>query len=147
MTNDCYLIPPSFGDLARHLGDDGRKPVAKLPVLASIEQHIALYLGTKPGEYHYDPAYGCLLHNYDFSQLTQMPKKEELKRSIEGYLKNFDPRVALVSLQLNVYDSVEQPVDGRPGRSSRRTQVTVNCRLKNTGEVLPEMKFEVVRYS
>lgn len=141
MVNDCYQIPTSFGALIK------RESIGKLSEQESIEQHIALYLGTKPGEFHYSPDFGCILHNYTFTQLNETTKKDELKRSIEDYLKDFEKRIDQAQVSVTVQDILEVSADNKPGTNSRRIKVTVNCRLRKTSELLPEMKFNVVRYS
>lgn len=137
---DYYAIPPSFGDLTK------RRPLDKLPMSESVAQNIALYLATRPNEYHYDPAYGCILHNYEFQELNETPNKDQLKRSIEEYLRKFDKRIELERIDIDVTD-VEEKLDGKNPRICRYVQIKVRCRLAQTREQLPEMKFRVVRYS
>ncbi|GAB4035584.1 GPW/gp25 family protein [Spirosoma jeollabukense] len=137
---DYYSIPPSFGALTR------RQPLEKLSLEESVAQNIALYLATRPSEYHYDPAYGCIIHNYDFQELNETPSKDQIKRSIEEYLRKFDNRIEPERVTIEVAD-VEEKIDGRNPRVCRYIQIVVQCRLTQTRERLPEMKFRVVLYS
>ncbi|QIP13093.1 GPW/gp25 family protein [Spirosoma aureum] len=140
MPADYYAIPPSFGSLVK------REPLDKLPLDESVRQNIALYLSTRPGEYHFDSAYGCIIHNYEFQELNETPSKDQIKRSIEDYLRKFDKRIEPERVAIEVAD-VEEKIDGRNPRICRYVQIVVRCRLTQTREMLPEMKFRVVRYS
>lgn len=137
---DYYAAPPSFGDIMK------RQQADKLSLEDSVRQSIGLYLATKPGEYHFDPEYGCIIHNYDFRMLTETPSKDQIKRSIEAYLKKFDKRIEPEQVSLEVVD-VQEKVEGKNPRMCRYIQIAIICRLSNTRERLPEMKFRVVRYS
>lgn len=140
MPADYYALPPSFGALTK------RQPLDKLPLEESVAQHIGLYLATRPNEYQYDPAYGCILHNYEFHELNDTPTKDQIKRSIEDYLRKFDQRIEPERVEIDVTD-VEEKVDGRNPRICRYVQIVIRCRLTQTRELLPDMKFRIVRYS
>ncbi len=140
MPADYYDLPPSFGALTK------RQTLDKIPLDESVAQTIALYLATRPSEYHYDPTYGCIIHNYEFQELNETPSKDQLKRSIEDYLRKFDTRIEPERVSIEVTD-VEEKIDGRNPRVCRYVQIIVRCRLTQTREMLPEMKFRVVRYS
>ena len=137
---DYYTAPPSFGGMMK------RQMADKISLEDSVRQNISLYLATKPGEYHYDPEYGCIIHHYDFRMLTETPGKDQIKRSIEAYLKKFDKRIEPEQVNLEVVDA-EERIEGKNPRMCRFIQITVICRLISTREKLPEMKFRVVRYS
>ena len=138
--NDYYAIPPSFGSLTK------RQSLDKLSLEESVQQNIALYLATRPNEYHFDPNYGCIIHNYEFRELNETPSKDQIKRSIEDYLRKFDQRIEPERVSIEVAD-VEEKIDGRNPRICRYVQIVVRCRMTQTREPLPEMKFRVVRYS
>ncbi|NID12114.1 GPW/gp25 family protein [Fibrivirga algicola] len=137
---DYYALPPSFGALMK------RQSLDKLPLAESVVQNIALYLATRPNEYQYDPQYGCILHNYQFHELNDTPTKDQIKRSIETYLRKFDQRIEPEQVDVDVTD-IEEKVDGRNPRICRYVQIVIQCRLTQTRELLPDMKFRVVRYS
>lgn len=137
---DFYAIPPAFGELTK------RKPLEKLPLTESVAQHIGLYLATRPNQYHYDPQFGCILHNYEFHELNETPSKDQIKRAIEAYLNTFDMRVEPDRVAVEVAD-IEEKVEGRNPRICRYVQIVIRCRMRQTHELLPEMKFRVVRYS
>jgi phage baseplate assembly protein W len=137
---DYYAIPPSFGALTK------RQPIEKLPLNESVVQTIELYLATRPNEYQYDPAYGCILHNYQFHELNDSPTKDQIKRSIETYLRKFDERIEPEQVDVDVAD-IEEKIDGRNPRICRYVQIVIRCRLTQTRELLPDMKFRVIRYS
>ncbi|WP_375443586.1 GPW/gp25 family protein [uncultured Fibrella sp.] len=118
----------------------------KLPIEESVAQHIGLYLATRPGQYPYDPQYGCILHNYEFHELNETPSKDQIKRSIEDYLKKLDQRIEPERVTVEVAD-IEEKVEGRNPRICRYVQIVIRCRLIQTHQSLPEMKFRVVRYS
>ncbi len=138
--SDSYSIPPSFGALTK------RQPLDKLPLAESIAQHIGLYLATRPNQYHYDPQFGCILHNYEFHELNETPNKDQIKRSIEAYLRTFDGRVEPDRVAIDVAD-IEEKIEGRNPRICRYVQIVIRCRMSQTHELLPEMKFRVIRYS
>ena len=137
---DYYAIPPSFGALTK------RQPLDKLPLDESVAQNIALYLSTRPNEYHYDPEFGCTIHNYEFHELGETPTKDQIKRSIEDYLRKFDTRIEPERVAVEVAD-IEEKIEGRNPRICRYVQIVVRCRLTQTRESLPEMKFRIIRYS
>ncbi len=137
---DYYALPPSFGALTK------RQSLDKLPLAESVVQNIALYLSTRPNEYQYDPEYGCILHNYQFHELNDTPTKDQIKRSIETYLRKFDQRIEPEQVDVDVAD-IQEKLDGRNPRICRYVQIVIRCRLTQTRELLPDMKFRVVRYS
>ena len=138
--SDSYAIPPAFGALTK------RQTLDKLPLTESVAQHIGLYLATRPNQYHYDPQFGCILHNYEFHELNETPNKDQIKRSIEAYLHTFDKRVEPDRVAIDVAD-IEEKIEGRNPRICRYVQIVIRCRLSQTHELLPEMKFRVIRYS
>ncbi len=137
---DYYALPPSFAALTKG------QTLDKLPLRESVAQNIALYLATRPNEYHYDPLYGCILHNYEFHELNDTPTKDQIKRAIEVFLRKFDQRIEPEQVAIEVTD-IEEKMDGRNPRICRYVQIVIRCRLVQTRELLPDMKFRVVRYS
>ena len=139
MYTDYYSIPAAFGSIIK------LQPLEKISLEESVYQNIALFLNSKPGEYHFDPAYGCILFNFDFVELTTTSKKDEIKRTVEAYLRNFDKRIEIDSVAVDVFDQSETVKD--KVRTSRRIRIVVRSKLTRTKEPLAEMKFEVIRYS
>ena len=141
MADEYYPIPPSFGALMK------RQPLAeKISVEDSIAQNISLYLSSKPKEYHFDHEYGCIVHGYDFRQLRDTPSKDQIKRSVEEYLRKFEKRITVHKVDIEITD-VEEKVDGASPRICRYIQIIIQSTLVQTQERLKDMKFRLVRYS
>lgn len=141
MPEDYYPMPPSFGALMK------KQPVIeKISAQESIAQNISLYLASKPKEYYFDNQYGCIVHGYDFRQLKDTPSKDQIKRSVEEYLKKFEKRIVVNKVDINI-DDVEEKVDGGNPRICRYIQIVIASMLVQTQERLPDMKFRLVRYS
>lgn len=140
MPDEYYPIPPSFGALMK------RQPAEKISVEDSISQNISLYLSSKPKEYHFDHTYGCIVHGYDFRQLRDTPSKDQIKRSIEEYLRKFETRITVQKVDIEITD-VEEKVDGASPRICRYIQIVISSTLVQTQERLRDMKFRLVRYS
>lgn len=140
MPDDYYPVPPSFGALMK------RQTTEKISVEDSISQNISLYLSSKPKEYHFDHTYGCIVHGYDFRQLRDTPSKDQIKRSIEEYLRKFETRIAVQKVDIEITD-VEEKVDGASPRICRYIQIVISATLVQTQEKLRDMKFRLVRYS
>lgn len=120
--------------------------IPKLSVAESVNQNISLYLSSRPGEYFFDHSYGCIIHGYDFRQLRDTPSKDQIKRSVEEYLRKFEKRVIINKVNIDIAD-VEEKVDGGNPRICRYIQIIISCTLAQTKEKLPDMKFRLVRYS
>lgn len=141
MPEDYYPMPPSFGALMK------KQPVIeKISAQESIAQNISLYLASKPKEYYFDNQYGCIVHGYDFRQLKDTPSKDQIKRSVEEYLKKFEKRIVVNKVDINI-DDVEEKVDGGNPRICRYIQIVIASTLIQTQERLADMKFRLVRYS
>ncbi|MEI7584255.1 GPW/gp25 family protein [Runella sp.] len=140
MPDDYYPVPPSFGSLMK------RQSTEKISVEDSISQNISLYLSSKPKEYHFDHTYGCIVHGYDFRQLRDTPSKDQIKRSIEEYLRKFETRITVQKVDIEITD-VEEKVDGVSPRICRYIQIVISATLVQTQEKLRDMKFRLVRYS
>ncbi|WP_298359275.1 GPW/gp25 family protein [Runella sp.] len=140
MPDDYYPVPPSFGSLMK------RQSTEKISVEESIAQNISLYLSSKPKEYHFDHTYGCIVHGYDFRQLRDTPSKDQIKRSIEEYLRKFETRITVQKVSIEITD-VEEKVDGASPRICRYIQIVISSTLVQTQEKLRDMKFRLVRYS
>ena len=141
MPEDYYPIPPSFGALMK------RQPLAdKISVEESIAQNISLYLASKPKEYHFDHNYGCIIHGYDFRQLKDTPSKDQIKRTVEEYLRKFEKRIVVNRIDIEIND-VEERVEGGNPRICRYIQIVIASTLVQTQEKLKEMKFRLIRYS
>ena len=141
MPEDYYPIPPSFGSLMK------RQPLSeKISVEESIAQNISLYLASKPKEYHFDHNYGCIIHGYDFRQLKDTPSKDQIKRTVEEYLRKFEKRIVVNRIDIEIND-VEERVEGGNPRICRYIQIVVASTLVQTQEKLKEMKFRLIRYS
>jgi len=120
--------------------------IPKISVEQSVNQNISLYLSSRSGEYFFDHSYGCIIHGYDFRQLRDTPSKDQIKRSVEEYLRKFEKRVIINKVEIDISD-VEEKVDGGNPRICRYIQITIACTLAQTKEKLREMKFRLVRYS
>jgi phage baseplate assembly protein W len=140
MAEEYYPVPPSFGALMK------RQFTEKISVEDSIAQNISLYLASKPKEFHFDHNYGCIIHGYDFRQLRDTPSKDQIKRSVEEYLKKFEPRITIIKVDIEITD-VEEKVEGGSPRICRYIQIVISSTLAQTQERLKDMKFRLVRYS
>lgn len=120
--------------------------VQKLSVEDSINQNISLYLSSKPKEYYFDHNYGCIIHGYDFRQLRDTPSKDQIKRSVEEYLRKFETRISINKVDIDITD-VEEKVDGGNPRICRYIQIVISSTLIQTKARLRDMKFRLVRYS
>lgn len=118
----------------------------KISVEESIAQNISLYLASKPKEYHFDHNYGCIIHGYDFRQLKDTPSKDQIKRSVEEYLRKFEKRIVVNRIDIEIND-VEERVEGGNPRICRYIQIVIASTFVQTQEKLKEMKFRLVRYS
>lgn len=141
MPEDFYPIPPSFGALMKR-----QLLPEKISVEEFIAQNISLYLASKQKEYHFDHQYGCIIHGYDFRQLKDTPSKDQIKRSVEEYLRKFEKRIAINKVEIEIND-VEERVEGSNPRICRYIQIVIASTLVQTQEKLKEMKFRLVRYS
>jgi phage baseplate assembly protein W len=105
--------------------------IPKLSVAESVNQNISLYLSSRPREYFFDPSYGCIIHGYDFRQLRDTPSKDQIKRSVEEYLRKFEKRVIINKVDIEISD-VEEKVDGSNPRICRYIQIVISCTLAKT---------------
>ncbi|AXE21833.1 hypothetical protein DR864_28600 (plasmid) [Runella rosea] len=120
--------------------------IQKISLEESITQNITLYLSSKPKEFYFDRAYGCIVHNYDFRQLNDTPSKDQLKRTISEYLQKFENRITVNTVSIDIND-VQESVEGSNPRICRYIIITIASTLVQTQERLKEMKFRLVRYS
>lgn len=117
-----------------------------LPVEKSIIQNIMLYLSTKPGDYAFDASFGCIVHNFDFRQITETPSRDQLRKSILEYLQRYEKRIRVSNVGVEVND-VQETLEGESPRLCRYIIVTISSTLVRTNEPLKDMKFRLVRYS
>ena len=120
--------------------------IQKINVSESIHQNIALYLATEPKKYYFDQQYGCIVHHYDFRQLSDTPSKDQLRRTVSEYLQKFEKRISVNNINVDIND-VQEVMEGGTPRICRYITITISSTLVQTLEKLDDMKFRLVRYS
>jgi phage baseplate assembly protein W len=72
-------------------------------LLESIQQNIALIIKTHYGDYKFNPSFGCLIWNKDYSTVSNVSQwKDELKMLIESAVEMNEPRVEDIKIEINI---------------------------------------------
>ena len=108
-----------------------RQRLPRCSVQESIAQHLYLMLTTYFGESRYEPDFGCQMWEQDFEAMTTMRWKDNVQRSIEASIHEYEPRLARARVDVSVSDfelkSVQQ-------RIRKRLEVKVSAALHRTDE-------------
>ena len=130
--DEFYRIPVRFGRLWHETEDAIRPlPLARVTLDESVKSHIRLILMTRPGEYRFDPAFGCSIWDRDFEIIPSGGGNwaHEVRNSIEESLKAHERRLSDIRVRLSVEDA-----DEVNGRLKKTIEIHIEGKLKLTGE-------------
>jgi len=125
MSATYYRLPLDFEDLLE------RQHLPRCTVQESIAQHLYLMLTTYFGESRFEPEFGCQVWEQDFEAMTTMRWKDEVQRSVEQSIRDFEPRLVQARAQIAVTDFELKNVHQR---IRKRLEVTVTAALHRTNE-------------
>jgi phage baseplate assembly protein W len=108
-----------------------RRQLPRCSVQESIAQHLYLILTTYFGESRYEPDFGCQVWEQDFEAMTTMRWKDNVQRSVEQSIRDYEPRLTRARVDVTVSDFELKNVNQR---IRKRLEVTVNAALYRTDE-------------
>ena len=108
-----------------------RRQLPRCSVQESIAQHLYLILTTYFGESRYEPDFGCQVWEQDFEAMTTMRWKDNVQRSVEQSIRDYEPRLSRPRVDVAVSDFELKNVNQR---IRKRLEVTVNAFLHRTDE-------------
>ena len=108
-----------------------RQQLPRCSVQESIAQHLYLMLTTYFGESRYDTTFGCQVWEQDFEAMTTMRWKDNVQRSVEESIRQYEPRLARARVEVGVTDFELKNVNQR---IRKRLEVKVNAALYRTDE-------------
>ena len=108
-----------------------RQQLPRCSAQESIAQHLYLMLTTYFGESRYEPAFGCQVWEQDFEAMTTMRWKDNVQRSIEQSIIDYEPRLTRPRVEVNISDFELKNVNQR---IRKRLEVTVRAALHRTDE-------------
>ncbi len=124
-----YLTQPiNFGSLTK--GEEH----STCGLHQSIAQRIHLMLVTNLGEFRVDPAFGCIIWEHDFENMSNLNLwKDKMMRSVKEGLEKFEKR--LFNCQVSIELSQQEFSGGDElRRIKRRVDVKVNAKIIKTNE-------------
>jgi phage baseplate assembly protein W len=108
-----------------------RQQLPRCSVQESIAQHLYLMLTTYFGESRYDTTFGCQVWEQDFEAMTTMRWKDNVQRSVEESIRQYEPRLARARVEVGVTDFELKNVNQR---IRKRLEVKVSAALYRTDE-------------
>ena len=81
-----------------------RQQLPRCSVQESIAQHLYLMLTTYFGESRFEPDFGCQVWEQDFEAMTTMRWKDNVQRSIEESISEYEPRLVRARADVSVSD-------------------------------------------
>jgi phage baseplate assembly protein W len=108
-----------------------RQQLPRCSVQESIAQHLYLMLTTYFGESRYDTDFGCQVWEQDFEAMTTMRWKDNVQRSVEESIREYEPRLARARVEVGVSDFELKNVHQR---IRKRLEVKVSAVLYRTDE-------------
>ncbi len=108
-----------------------RQQLPRCSVQESIAQHLYLMLTTYFGESRYDATFGCQVWEQDFEAMTTMRWKDNVQRSVEESIREYEPRLARARVEVGVTDFELKNVNQR---IRKRLEVKVTAALYRTDE-------------
>ena len=125
MSATYYRLPLDLEDVLQ------RQHLPRCTAQESIAQHLYLMLTTYFGESRFEPEFGCQVWEQDFEAMTTMRWKDEVQRSVEQAIRDFEPRLVRARAQIAVTDHELKNVHQR---IRKRLEVTVTAALHRTDE-------------
>jgi phage baseplate assembly protein W len=108
-----------------------RQHLPRCSVQESIAQHLYLMLTTYFGESRYDTDFGCQVWEQDFEAMTTMRWKDNVQRSVEESIREYEPRLARARVDVGVSDFELKNVSQR---IRKRLEVKITAALYRTDE-------------
>jgi phage baseplate assembly protein W len=108
-----------------------RQHLPRCTVQESIAQHLYLMLTTYFGESRYEPEFGCQIWEQDFEAITTMRWKDNVQRSVEESIREYEPRLARAQVEVGILDFELKNVNQR---IRKRLEVKVSAALHRTDE-------------
>jgi len=97
----------------------------------SIRSHIDLILVTTIGEHKFDPAYGFALWSYDFEMLTTRMWKDEMAKSLEEALNQYEERLEQIKINIEVKEV--ESVFRKVQHIRKKMFVEIRSKIRQTG--------------
>lgn len=137
-TQRYYPIPTDFDQLTRK-----HERAAKIPLEASIRQHIYLLLSTRFHEWRYHSEYGCILWEYDFDTRAQVRnEKQKIERKLKEQLIKHEKRIGDLRVKLKVSQE-EIMVRGFKAlqKTKERLEIQVTGQIRETNQAFQPEPF------
>lgn len=126
MISEYYNLPLKLGDIIQ------KKEHSKCSLYESVARMIHLISITHFGECKHDETFGCEIWENDFEIITNSQLfKDQLKTSLLKTIKNHEPRLTMVSVNIQM-EQVEYRMNNR--RTKTRIELKVNGTLTKTNE-------------
>ena len=113
----AWSFPPFF--------DKGFQALKMVSDEEDIAQSLYIILSTTPGERVMNPNFGCNLHAISFRSLDQTTR-QEIVSMVEDAVLNYEPRVTLEFVDVDMADAIEGLVNIRLHYRIRTINVRTN---------------------
>jgi phage baseplate assembly protein W len=130
MKYEYFQLPIPFSEIL------SRKEIEKTNIRFSINQKIKLILLTYFGECRYNPKFGCVVWDYDFTNVSNENAWRDLVvGSLTETLVSNERRLQNISIKVNIKEEeFDDPKDHTIKRVKRRLDVNVSANLLETNE-------------
>jgi phage baseplate assembly protein W len=130
MKYEYFKLPIPFSEIL------SRKEIEKTNIRFSINQKIQLILLTYFGECRYNPKFGCVVWEYDFTNVSNENAWRDLVvGSLTETLVSNEPRLQNISIKVNIKEEeFDDPKDHTIKRVKRRLDVNVKANMLETNE-------------
>ncbi|MFN7846382.1 MAG: GPW/gp25 family protein [Bacteroidota bacterium] len=130
MKYDYFKLPIPFDDIL------SRNEIEKTNIRISINQRIQLLLLSYFGECRFNPDFGCVVWEYDFTNVSNENAWRDLVvGSLTQALQKNEPRLQNVKIKVSIKEEeFEDPTDNSIKRVKRRLDVNVQANLLETNE-------------
>lgn len=130
MKYEYFKLPIPFNEIL------SRKEIDKTNIRFSINQKIQLILLTYFGECRYNPKFGCVVWEYDFTNVSNENAWRDLVvGSLSETLVSNEPRLQNINIKVNIKEEeFDDPKDHTIKRVKRRLDVNVKANMLETNE-------------
>lgn len=131
MQKEYFKIPISFDDILE------RREIKKCTIRVSIDQKIQLLLLTYFGECRYNEGFGCIIWEYDFTNVSNENAWRDLViGSLTETLTKNEPRLQNIKIKVSIKEEeFTDPKDYSIKRIKRRLDVNVRANMLETNEI------------
>lgn len=123
-----YRTPLSFENLLQKQALNRTRTLHE-----SVEQHLRLLLGTRKGEFRYDPDFGSPMWESDFDiGVRDNELRQNLEQELSELISRYETRLG--NVRVNAKVSAEEYGTGAATRVKKRLDVSVSGYLNKTSE-------------